>query len=227
MTLIASMTVRIFRFAPAPTGALHVGNLWVYHVNRRLVDDHGGILILRVDDTNVADPANFLRDFKALSAYLGIRFDSVIYQSTRRSIYLKALGLKEFMDRVYRDDGAVFLKFKPDPIEFYDGVRRAKVRKKMVEISSPVIRSNGGVNYHWASVVDDVLLGITDVVRASDHLDNTCVQCALSPSFSRLTFHLIPLIYASDGLKISKSNRDHQAYSIMNILYEGIPPAAL
>src|SRR5690349_9672461 len=101
------MSVRV-RFAPSPTGSLHLGNALSAVVNRSFADEHGGVLLLRIDDTDAArnlDPGPILRDLD----WLGLRFDEgPLRQSERAGLHREAAEHLLAEGRAERDsDGAV------------------------------------------------------------------------------------------------------------------------
>lgn len=203
----------IARFAPSPTGHLHIGNLRTALLNYMVCRKSGGRLILRLDDT---DPQRSKREYaesimKDLE-WLGLNWDQVERQSLRKQNYFDAadklrdsgvlyecfetpeelefkrkLQLKAGKPPVYdrsslaltaaerdslRKEKAGYWRFKLDQerIEWVDLVQ-GKVSIDATSLSDPVlIRADGQVLYTLASVVDDVEMNVTDVVRGSDHI---------------------------------------------------------
>lgn len=195
------------RFAPSPTGSLHLGGALTAVANRTFADERQGVLVLRIDDTDAArlDPeaeGAILRDLE----WLGVGWDEgPVRQSERGARYRAAVERLVADGRAFRDDGAVR----------FDGERRPTI-----------LRPDGSATYHLASVVDDAELGITHVIRGKDHLPNTPLHellaaalCADPPEYLHHGLLLGP-----DGSKLSKR---HGAASVADLRDEGIPPEAV
>jgi glutamyl/glutaminyl-tRNA synthetase len=198
------VTVRV-RFAPSPTGSLHLGNALTAVANRRFADEHGGVLILRIDDTDatrvvVGGEAQILSDL----GWLGIAWDEgPMRQSERAGVYADAATTAEREGGAVRDaDGSLRL----------DGVT--------------LLRPDGTATYQLATVADDLDLGVTHVVRGSDHRPNEAVQQriarALGGELPEVIHH--GLLLGDDGKKLSKR---HGHASVADFREEGVPAAAL
>jgi glutamyl/glutaminyl-tRNA synthetase len=200
------MPVRV-RFAPSPTGSLHVGNALTAVANRRFADEHGGALVLRIDDT---DPSRTVEGGEAALLtdleWLGIRFDEgPVRQSERAAQYTDAA------ERALTSGAAV-----PDA----DGSVR------LAGTGTTLLRPDGTATYQLASVVDDLELGITQVVRGSDHRPNLDLQQriarALGGELPEVIHH--GLVLGPDGKKLSKR---HGHSSIDDLRGEGFPASAV
>jgi hypothetical protein len=148
------MNVRV-RFAPSPTGSLHLGNALTAAANRRFADDRGGTLVLRIDDTDATRAvAGGVEAIAADLDWLGIAWDEgPVRQSERAAIYADAAATAEREGGAVRDtDGSLRL----------DGVT--------------LVRPDGTATYQLATVADDLDLSITHVIRGSDHRPNEAVQ---------------------------------------------------
>ena len=200
------MTVRV-RFAPSPTGSLHVGNALTAAANRRLADEHGGDFLLRIDDTDsnrVVEGGEraILEDL----AWLGIRFDEgPVRQSERGATYAAAAARAVESGKAEPDD---------------DGSIRLKAG------GTTLVRPDGTATYQLASVVDDLELGITHVIRGNDHRPNLPIQTQIA---SALGAHLPVVIHhglilGEDGKKLSKR---HGHSSVAELRDEGFPPEAV
>ena len=208
------------RFAPSPTGYIHVGNLRTALMNYMIARKAGGTFILRIDDTDPErSKEHYVDGLKADLAWLGLHWDRVERQSERLDRYhdaadrlrangrfyeafetpteldLKrkkqlnmgkppvydraALALSEAeRDALRAERGTGVWRFKLDRqrIEWVDGIL-GDISIDAASVSDPVlIRQDGQVLYTLASVVDDVEMGVTDVVRGSDHVTNTATQ---------------------------------------------------
>jgi hypothetical protein len=200
------MTVRV-RFAPSPTGSLHLGNALTAVANRHFADAHGGVLVLRIDDTdptrNVPGGEEAILDDLG---WLGVDFDEgPLRQSERGSIYLEAAERALTAGAAERDrDGSVRLG--------RDG--------------TTLVRPDGTATYQLASVADDLDLGITHVIRGNDHRPNLPVQQriarALGGELPEVIHH--GLVLGPDGKKLSKR---HGHSSIAELCEEGFPAASV
>jgi hypothetical protein len=201
------MTVRV-RFAPSPTGSLHVGNALDAVANRAYADANGGQLVLRLDDTDVTRVVDggeeaVLSDL----AWLGVNWDEgPVRQSERGATYAAAAAkLLESGGATRDEDGTVRLVAQPRPT---------------------LLRADGTATYQLATVVDDLELGITRIIRGSDHRPNLAVHQAIASALGArlpdVTHH--GLILGDDGKKLSK--RDGHS-SIADLRDEGIPGGAV
>jgi glutamyl-tRNA synthetase len=209
------------RFAPAPTGRLHVGNVRTALHNWLLARKAGGRFLLRIDDTDVArSEERFVDAIREDLAWLGLHPDGEERQSARLAVYEKAFERLKAAGRVYPayetaqeldlkrkvalgrglppvyDRAALALsdaeraakeaegvaphwRFKLDhdaPIEWHDAIRGAQ-HFEPTQMSDPVVRrADGSWLYMLPSTVDDVEMGVTDVLRGEDHVSNTAVQ---------------------------------------------------
>ena len=195
------------RFAPSPTGALHLGSALTAVANRRFADERGGTLLLRIDDTDEARAdadaeAGILRDLE----WLGVRWDEgPVRQQERAERHRAAAERLLAAGAAYEERGAIR----------FAGERGATL-----------VRADGGPTYHLASVVDDVELGITHVVRGRDHLPNTPLHQAIADALGAQPPEFVHhgLLVGRDGRKLSK--RDGAA-SVADLRSEGIPAEAL
>lgn len=238
----------VFRFAPSPTGLLHVGNARTALINALLARRGGGRFILRFDDTDTArSRPEFAEAISTDLAWLGIAPDLTVRQSDRLALYaeaaerLKAAGrlypayeseeeleLKRRLQRarglppVY-DRAALALsaderarleaagsrphwRFRLDHrvVSWDDGVRGPQ-HVDTTSLSDPVlVRADGSFLYTLPSVVDDLALGITDVVRGEDHVTNTAVQIEIAQALGgvapRFAHHNLLTLPNGEGL---------------------------
>ena len=195
------------RFAPSPTGSLHLGGALTAVANRRFADERGGVLVLRIDDTDAAR-TNTQAEVGILSdlAWLGIRWDEGPFrQSDRSDRYREAAARLLESGAAYEEEGA--LRFREE--------RRPTL-----------IRADGSATYHLASVVDDADFGITHVIRGKDHLSNTPLHEAIARALGWEPPEYIHhgLLLGADGSKLSKR---HGAASVADLCTAGIPAEAV
>lgn len=227
----------ITRFAPSPTGALHVGGARTALFNWAYARGRGGRFILRIEDTDKArstDEATrgIVRDLQ----WLGIDWDEgpdadahgspsvglaegknqldprrvgPFFQSKRLEIYRAHLHRLIDAGRAYEDGGAYRFRMPGADVSFHDEVR-GDIIVGAKEIDDFVIcKSDGFPTYHFAVVVDDALMGVTHVIRGQEHLSNTPKHVALQEAlgFPRPTYAHLPLIFNPDGSKMSKRDK--------------------
>jgi glutamyl-tRNA synthetase len=193
------------RFAPSPTGALHVGGARAALYNWLIARGQGGSLLLRIEDTDRerSTPENIAQILDALE-WLGIDFDEgpvfqtqneprhreVVeqllraghaYRSNATAEDVKDYKERHGHDRGFRgepeDEGAVRLRVPDDGATVVSDLIRGETTFRHVHLDDPVIaRADGSPLYNLAVAVDDLDAGITHVVRGEDHISNTPKQ---------------------------------------------------
>ena len=212
------MTVRT-RFAPSPTGYLHVGGARTALFNWLFARHHGGQFVLRVEDTDEArnTPEARAAIFEGLG-WLGLDWDEgpdkpgshgPYNQSERREIHDVWFQRLADAGRVYQDDGAWRFRFDRKPVTMHDLVCGEVTIDYRDESNTPdmvVKRSDGSYVFHFVNVVDDLEMGITHVIRGEDHLMNTPKHLQLIEAFGETPpiYAHIPLILNPNGSKMSK-----------------------
>ena len=204
------MSVRT-RFAPSPTGYLHVGGARTALFNWLFARKHGGVFVLRVEDTDEARNTEAARQaiFDGMN-WLGLNWDEgPFYQSERRGIYDAWFAKLEATGRVYEDGGAWRFRFERKPVTMNDLVCGEVTIDYRDESNTPdmvVKRSDGSYVFHFVNVVDDLEMEITHVIRGEDHLMNTPKHLQLIEALGGKTpqYAHIPLILNPDGSKMSK-----------------------
>ena len=259
----------ITRFAPSPTGFLHVGNLRTALINFLVAKKNNGTFILRLDDT---DPARsktiYVDQIKRDLEWLGLEWDRVETQSSRIERYKSVASELKRIDRLYeafetstelelkrkkqlnmgkppvydrsalnisakelkklKETGDGYWRFLLDHnrVNWQDGIL-GSMSIDSKSVSDPVlIRKDGQFLYTLASVVDDIDMGITNVVRGADHVTNTATQIQIinslgkvSPSFSHHS-----LLIGPNGEALSKRLG---ALSLKDLKTSGIEAMAL
>lgn len=179
-----SLPVRT-RFAPSPTGYLHVGGARTALFNWLFAKHHGGEFILRIEDTDTARNTEQARAaiFEGLE-WLGLDWEGPgnegqcgpYYQSQREAVYEEAFAKLLAADRLYEDDGAWRFRFDRKTITMNDLVCGEVTIDYRDESNTPdmvIRRSDGSFVFHFVNVVDDLTMGITHAIRGEDHLMNT------------------------------------------------------
>lgn len=219
------------RFAPSPTGLLHLGGARTALFNYLFARHHDGTSILRIEDTDRArSREEFERDLLENLGWLDLSFDEGPYrQSERGELYERdaaRLSEKGLTYEAEDEAGRRALYFRTPDLKgtFRDGLR-GEIRFSKIE-DFVLLKSDGTPSYNFAAVVDDLDMGITHVIRGEEHLPNTARQALLyralgagEPGF----FHL-GLILGPDGKKLSKRQG---AASIADYRHDGYLPEAL
>ncbi len=220
------MSVRV-RFAPSPTGYLHIGGARTALFNWLYARHTGGQFVLRIEDTdeerNTAEAINVILEGLR---WLGLDWDEgpavndptgdsvgdcgPYYQSQRADIYTRRIEELKAKDLVYEDEGALRFRMQREPVTIPDlicgDVVRELTDREEEQPDFVVVRSDGKPVFHLVNVVDDIEMGITHVIRGEDHLSNTSKHIALFRAFDveLPKFAHIPLILNANGSKMSK-----------------------
>lgn len=242
-----NLTTPTTRFAPSPTGQLHVGNIRTALHNWMLARKSGGAFILRIDDTDAErSREEYVEAIRADLAWLGIEADQEYRQSQRKDLYEAAFTRLRDVGRIYPayetsqeleikrkillsrgqppiyDRGALNLteeqraakeaegvvphwRFKLDhdeKIAWDDGVRGPQ-KFDAAQLSDPVIRrADGSWLYMLPSTVDDVDMGVIQVLRGEDHVSNTAVQIQMFTAMGAA-----PPAFAHEALLVGKEGK--------------------
>ena len=229
------MTPRL-RFAPSPTGYLHVGGARTALFNWLYARRHGGAFILRIEDTDVErSQAELVSGILDGLRWLGIDWDegpgvggphAPYFQSERLDRY-RAMA-KQLLEsgQAFEDGGAIRFKVPPGKTTFIDSVHGPiEFDNEHIE-SFVILRSDTHPTYHLSVVVDDIDMAITHVVRGDDHISNTPKQVLLYNAFGKTppTFAHVPLIMGPDKQRLSKR---HGATSVTEYQKQGYIPEAM
>ncbi len=219
------------RFAPSPTGMLHLGSARTALFNYLFARHHGGKLILRIEDTDlIRSSREFERSQLEDLDWLGLSFDEGPFrQSERPEHYERAAQRLVETELAYESEDesgrrALYLRPSARSGSFRDELR-GEVSFGDIE-DFVILKSDGTPSYNFAVVVDDAEMGITHVIRGEEHLPNTARQVlvyralgAEEPAFVHLG-----LILGPDGKKLSKR---HGAASVAEHRCEGYLPEAI
>ena len=217
------------RFAPSPTGALHIGGARTALYNWLLARGQGGTFVLRIEDTDRerSTPENVEQIIDALT-WLGLDWDEGPHSQAERAPEHRA-AIDQMLEsgHAYEDEGAVRIKV-PDEGEVVVGdVIRGDVTFPLSAIDDFVVaRSDGSALYNLAVAVDDRDMGITHVVRGEDHLSNTPRQVLILQALGAEppVYAHLPLLHGPDGKKLSKR---HGAASVQELRANGYLPDAV
>ena len=240
------MKVRV-RFAPSPTGFLHIGGARTALFNWLYARHTGGTFILRIEDTDAArNTQEAVEVILQGLRWLGLDWDEgpitgnatdpcrgeygPYFQSQRKENYQRRVAALLSHGLAYEHEGAVKFKMPREAIVVPDlvagSVTRELTDREQLNPDFVIVRSDGQPVFHLVNVVDDLEMGITHVIRGEDHLSNTPKHIALFRAFGAEPpkYGHIPLILNPDGSKMSKS--DHGA-SLNTYIEESYVPEAV
>jgi glutamyl-tRNA synthetase len=234
------------RFAPSPTGFLHIGTVRTALFNWLYARHTGGTFILRIEDTDAArNTEGALRTILDGLRWIGLDWDEgpekggsygPYFQSQRVEIYRRRV--KELVDKglAYERDGATWFKMTREPVVVNDLIAGPVVRTpNETEILNPdfvIVRSDGNPVFHFVNVVDDMEMKITHVIRGEDLLSNTAKHIALFRGFGvePPQYAHLPMILNANGTKMSKSDPDAanvRLASLQTYIEDGYVPEAM
>ena len=242
------------RFAPSPTGALHIGGARTALYNWLLARGQGGEMVLRIEDTDRerSTEENVRQIFEALE-WLGIDHDGEpVFQSQRAERHGEVVGQLLDAGKAYRStagpdevrafkedngnrgfrgedegEGAVRLRVPDEGVTtVVDVVRGETPFENALQDDLVIARADGSPVYHLAVVVDDADAGITHVVRGADHYSNTPKHVLIQEAMGAPTpvYAHLPLLHGPDGKKLSKR---HGAASVQDLRDDGYLPEAV
>ena len=221
------------RFAPSPTGYLHIGGARTALFNWLFARHHKGIFLLRIEDTDQqrSTPEATQAILDSMQ-WLGLNWDEGPYfQSDRLSIYKKhaenlVLQNKAFYDTDAEGRKAIRFKMLDGVTEINDLIHGLISFDTALIEDFVILKADGFPTYNFACVIDDAEMGITHVIRGDDHISNTPKQIALYNAFGfKLPeFAHIPMILGEDGSRLSKR---HGATSVTEYRDKGYLPQAL
>ncbi len=221
------MPVRV-RFAPSPTGYLHVGGARTALFNWLFARREGGKFLLRIEDTDKARSTDeHTQVILDGLTWLGLDWDEKpIFQGARLARHQQIADqlLKE--GKAYMEDDAIRLRVPPGELAWDDSVH-GQISFKGEDIRDFVIlRSDRSPLYNFAVVVDDIDMQITHVLRGDDHISNTPKQIAVYRALGAAlpVFGHVPMIHGPDGKKLSKR---HGATAVGDYQHLGILPEAM
>jgi glutamyl-tRNA synthetase len=217
------------RFAPSPTGALHVGGARAALYNWLVARGSGGTFFLRIEDTDRerSTPENIEQILDALR-WLELDYDEgPHFQSERGERHRQEIARLLEEGHAYLDEGAVRLRVPDEGQTVVSDLIRGEIAFQHKDIADFVIaRSDGSPLYNLAVAVDDHDMGITHVIRGEDHISNTPRQMMVLKALGADTpvYAHLPLLHGPDGKKLSKR---HGAASVQELRDAGYLPAAV
>lgn len=223
------------RFAPSPSGTLHLGNIRTAFASWLIARLHRGQWLLRFDDLDLSrNRCDSIQRIQDDLKWLGLNWDGpIIFQSKRISFYESALNVLERKNKLYacRCSRKLIAETNRGSKHFiYPGTCRnlelpltlsntkinsirLKVSKTFIKNCGDIIlrRADGFIAYHLATVIDDLLLGINEVIRGEDLAQSMFAQLAVIEALNqrKLSYRHVPILCDSEGKKLSKRNNDN------------------
>jgi glutamyl-tRNA synthetase len=228
------------RFAPSPTGALHIGGGHTALFNWLWARRTGGKFILRIEDTDRArSTAEYEETIMSGMTWLGLDWDEgpdrggpcgPYRQSERLELYREHAERLTAEGKAYREDGAILFKVLPDVDLSFDDVVYGRIETKSDGLKDResdglkdivLIKRDGMPTYNYAVVIDDHLMRITHVIRGEDHISNTPKQLLLYGAFGwePPRFAHLPMILGKDKKKLSKRHGATSVYEFRDMGY--------
>jgi glutamyl-tRNA synthetase len=222
-----SAQIRV-RFAPSPTGYLHVGGARTALFDWLFARKHRGAFILRIEDTDVERSSEEMtRGILDAMTWLGLPWDEgPYYQSKRLDLYRDTAERLVSGGYAYHDEGAIRFRVPEGRVTYEDAVfGEISVESDTIE-NFVLLRSDKHPTYHLSVVVDDIDMRISHVIRGADHISNTPKQILLYRALGAPlpVFAHLPLILGPDKTRLSKR---HGATSVTAYQEQGIVPEAM
>ena len=219
------MSVRV-RFAPSPTGYLHVGGAHTALFNWLFARHEQGEFLLRIENTDVSrEVAEAVDQICGTLSWLGLDLDGEVTFQLDRMEQAQEVA-RRLLDegKAYEDEGAVRFRMPEEGVTGWEDLVLGPIRVPNDELEDLVLlRSDGRPTYNFVSPLEDVLDGITHVIRGQDHISNTPKQLRIleaigapQPSYAHL-----PLLNGPDGRKLSKR---HGAITVEDFRAQGYVP---
>ena len=207
------------RFAPSPTGHVHIGNMRAAIYNWLFARHHGGEFLLRVEDTDrERSTPEAIQTLLAAMEWLKLDIDEEpLYQSSRMAAHLEAAEMLLSKGLAYKEDKGglgqgecVIFRMPGTNVSFEDGIKGtlSKAAENMQDFV--IVRSNGTPVFHLANVLDDIEQNVTHVIRGDDHIENTYRHIALYQALGAAVPHFahLPMIVNAQGKPYSKRDGD-------------------
>lgn len=200
------------RFAPSPTGNLHIGGARTALFNWLYARSQKGKFILRVEDTDVQrSKQEFVDEILASLTWLGFDWDEIYFQGKRFDLYRESAQellkqRKAYTEKMEGKGEAIIFKVETEKVVVNDLIRGPIEFDTNLIKDQVLIKSDGTPTYNFACVVDDAATNITHVIRGDDHISNTPKQVLLYEAlgYPLPAFAHLPLILGMEGGRLSK-----------------------
>jgi glutamyl-tRNA synthetase len=217
------------RMAPSPTGLLHIGGVRTFLFNWLFARQRDGELLLRIENTDTSrEVAEATEQIQRDLSWLGLDWDGdVRFQLDRMDDARRLAQQLVEEDKAYEDDGAIRFRMPDEGTTGWDDLIRGRIEFPNDKLEDVVlVRSDGRPTYNFASPVDDMLDGITHVIRGQDHVSNTPKQIRILEALGAElpVYAHAPDVLGTDNRKLSKR---HGAQSVGDFREQGYIPEAL
>jgi glutamyl-tRNA synthetase len=217
------------RFAPSPTGFLHIGGVHTALFNWLFARHEGGEFHLRIENTDTSrEVAEATQQIQDSLSWIGLDWDGeVTFQLDRMERCREEAARLVAEDKAYEDEGAIRMRMPEEGVTAWDDLIRGRIEWENERLDDLVIvRGDGRPTYNFASPVEDWLDGITHVLRGDDHISNTPRQIRILEALGAPlpTYGHLANILGPDGKKLSKR---HGATSVEEFREQGYVPEAL
>jgi glutamyl-tRNA synthetase len=221
------MSTRV-RFAPSPTGYLHVGGARTALFNWLFARHEGGEFRLRIENTDTSrEVAEAVDQIQGTLAWLGLDVDDgVTFQMERMGEAQEVARRLVDEGKAYEDDGALRFRMPDEGVTAWEDLVLGRVEVPNEQLEDLVLlRSDGRPTYNFVSPLEDALDGITHVIRGQDHVSNTPKQLRILEAIGAElpAYAHVPLLNGPDGRKLSKR---HGAITVEDFREQGYIPEA-
>jgi glutamyl-tRNA synthetase len=215
--------------APSPTGALHVGGVRTALFNWLFARNQGGEFLIRIENTDTSREVQGAVEHALESlAWLGLDWDrEPTFQLDRFSDTAEAARRLVAEGKAYEDEGAIRFRMPDEGVTAWEDVVKGRIEFPNDQLEDLVLlRSDGRPTYNFASPLEDVLDGITHVIRGDDHISNTPKQINIIRAMGAEppVYAHVPNVLGTDGKKLSKR---HGATGVDELRREGYYAPAL
>ena len=219
----------VTRFAPSPTGYLHIGGVRTALFNYIFAKKNQGKFLVRIEDTDKErSEEQFIEAIMEGLDWVGLNPDfEPIKQSERFDIYKEEATRLMDLGEAYEDEGAVRLKVKREGSTLVKDLVYGDIEFLNSELDDIVIlRSDGSPTYHFCNVIDDNSQGVSHIIRGEDHLPNTPkqIQIVNALGYKEFQYAHLPLVLGEDKKRLSKRHAatDLMAYKKLGYLPEAV-----
>ena len=219
----------VTRFAPSPTGYLHIGGVRTALFNYIFAKKNQGKFLVRIEDTDKErSEEQFIKAIMEGLDWVGLNPDfEPIKQSERFDMYKEEATRLIDLGEAYEDEGAVRLKVKREGSTLVKDLVYGDIEFLNSELDDIVIlRSDGSPTYHFCNVIDDNSQGVSHIIRGEDHLPNTPkqIQIVNALGYKEFQYAHLPLVLGEDKKRLSKRHAatDLMAYKNLGYLPEAV-----
>ena len=204
------------RFAPSPTGFLHIGGVRTALFNWLFARHEGGEFLLRIENTDTSrEVEESVEQIQRSLRWLGLDWDGEVeFQLDSRPRHAEAARRLLAEGYAYEDDGAIRFRMPDEGATAWEDAIKGRIEYPNDKLEDLVLlRSDGRPTYNLAAALDDADSGISHVIRGEDHVPNTPKQIRILEALGRElpVYAHVPNVFGTDGKKLSKR---HGAVSV-------------